>query len=423
MKEKKRKRGYIVCIIFAACIVLCISGILALKKWHTGTHIAPEGILKGYSDEINSLGYGIFDRLKTENDNTFISPMSIYITMAMLVNGADGVSRDELMNTLGIENYDEWNSTLAEYIRQSSRADCFIADSVWLGDNIAEADNIENDFTSPLKKYYNSKVYKNVLFDSGTVKKMNKWVYENTDGMIEKITDGFLPDTMFALINAIYFEGEWSNAFDKGNTVKEKFFGSSKTETVDMMTSAEVNDYRYFKDDSFAGIELEYKDTDYAMDIIMSADNSKRTGDVWDMLSDTERLEVIDKFADAEYESIRTLKIPRLELEYRTDDGLIEALSDMGLRTIFDKGSSDFSKIGTDLNGDNLYINKLIHKTALKADEKGTKAAAVTYAGEDAAAPAVDETAKDFIVDRPFIFVIRDTVSQTVLFIGEVNNL
>lgn len=171
MKEKKRKRGYIVCIIFAVCLVLCISGIAALKKRHTGTHAASAGILKGYSDEINSLGYGIFDRLKTENDNTCISPMSIYITMAMLVNGADGVSRDELMNTLGIENYDEWNSTLEEYIRQSSRADCFIADSVWLGDNIAEAGNIENDFTSPLKKYYNSKVYKNVLFDSGTVKK------------------------------------------------------------------------------------------------------------------------------------------------------------------------------------------------------------------------------------------------------------
>lgn len=423
MKEKKRKRGYIVCIIFAVCLVLCISGIAALKKRHTGTHAASAGILKGYSDEINSLGYGIFDRLKTENDNTFISPMSIYITMAMLVNGADGVSRDELMNTLGIENYDEWNSTLEEYIRQSSRADCFIADSVWLGDNIAEAGNIENDFTSPLKKYYNSKVYKNVLFDSGTVKKMNKWVYENTGGMIEKITDGFLPDTKFALVNAIYFEGEWSNAFDRRHTVKEKFFGSSETEFVDMMTSAEVNDYRYFEDDSFAGIELEYKDTDYAMDIIMSADNSKRTGDVWDMLSDTERLEVIDKFADSEYESIRTLKLPRLELEYETDDGLEKALAEMGIRTIFDMDSSDFSKIGTDLNGDNLYINKLIHKTALKADEKGTRAAAVTYAGEDGAAPAVSEATKDFIVDRPFIFVIRDTVSQTVLFIGEVNNL
>lgn len=252
---------------------------------------------------------------------------------------------------------------------------------------------------------------------------MNKWVYENTGGMIEKITDGFLPDTKFALVNAIYFEGEWSNAFDRRHTVKEKFFGSSETEFVDMMTSAEVNDYRYFEDDSFAGIELEYKDTDYAMDIIMSADNSKRTGDVWDMLSDTERLEVIDKFADSEYESIRTLKLPRLELEYETDDGLEKALAEMGIRTIFDMDSSDFSKIGTDLNGDNLYINKLIHKTALKADEKGTRAAAVTYAGEDGAAPAVSEATKDFIVDRPFIFVIRDTVSQTVLFIGEVNNL
>ncbi len=417
----------------AACICLAVTAVfagirhLALSGGDysdmASDGAAPESTLKEYSDKVNALGYGIFGRLKTEDDNTFISPMSIYITMAMLVNGADGVSRDELMDTLGITDYDECSSVLAEYIRQSSRADCFIADSVWLGDNMAEAGNIEKDFISPLKKYYNSTVYENVLFNDSTAKKMNEWVYENTGGMIEKITDGFLPDTMFALINAIYFEGEWSNAFDKGNTVKEEFFGSSGTKFVDMMTSSEANDYRYFKDDSFAGIELEYKDTDYAMDIIMSADNGKRTGDVWDMLSDEGRSRVTDRFAEAEYESIRTLKIPRLELEYRTEDGLIEALSDMGLRTIFDKASSDLSKIGKDLNGDNLYVNKLIHKTALKADEKGTKAAAVTYAGEDAAAPAVDETAKDFIVDRPFIFIIRDTISQTVLFIGEVNNL
>ena len=167
----------------AACICLAVTAVfagirhLALSGGDysdmASDGAAPESTLKEYSDKVNALGYGIFG------------------TMAMLVNGADGVSRDELMDTLGITDYDECSSVLAEYIRQSSRADCFIADSVWLGDNMAEAGNIEKDFISPLKKYYNSTVYENVLFNDSTAKKMNEWVYENTGGLIEKITDGF----------------------------------------------------------------------------------------------------------------------------------------------------------------------------------------------------------------------------------------
>lgn len=389
--------------------------------------IAAATALSPYSKAVNSFGYKVFDGLKANDKNTFISPASIYIALAMLTNGALGDTYNELMNTLGITDLNGWNNTISGYVNGSmdEKVTLSIADSLWLGKNLKLAPGAENGFIGPVNNYYNAEVYRNVLFDNSTVKDVNKWVYNNTNKMIDSIVTRFPANMSLALINAIYFEGRWTETFNTGNTVSEPFYGSVSEKTVNMMTQKDFY-YKYFKNDKVTAIEMPYSSGKYAMDIIMSTDANSRTGDVWNSLTDGEREDITAGLSDNNSQvKIRTLKVPRFKLDYSSSDALKALLIKMGMKTSFDGGSADFSKIGTGAYGERLFVDEIIHKTALEVDETGSKAAAVTYVGlKNASALRPDKPSEiDFIVNRPFILMIRDTVSGMILFAGEVNNL
>lgn len=383
--------------------------------------------LSPYSKAVNSFGYKVLDGLKANDKNTFISPASIYIALTMLANGASGDTYSELLNMLGITDINGWNNAIGGYVNGSmdERVTLSIADSLWLGKNLKLAPGAENGFIAPVNNYYNAEVYRNVLFNDSTVKEVNKWVYNNTNKMIDSIVDEFPAGMSLAIINAIYFEGRWKNTFYKSNTVDEPFYGLAATDNVKMMT-AKNGYYRYFANGKVTALEIPYSSGKYAMDIIMSADANIRTGDVWNSLPYNERDDITAGLSDNNsLVKIRTLKVPKFKLDYKADDTLKSILINMGMRTSFDSGAADFSKIGTGSGGERLFVNEIIHKTALEVDEEGSKAAAVTYVGmENASARVPDEPSEiDFIVNRPFILMIRDTVSGMILFAGEVNNL
>ena len=174
------------------------------------------------------------------------------------------------------------------------------------------------------------------------------------------------------------------------------------------------------------GLEMTYGSGKYAMDILLSADDNANTADVWNSLTKEQRENTIMEFAkNVPYSNIKTLKVPKFELEYSVDSVLQAVLKNMGITDVFDERKANLSKIGTAKNNGNLFVSDIIHKTALKVDENGTKAAAVTAIKIDATSALREEPVYDieFIVDRPFILMIRDTVSGMVLFMGEVNNL
>ena len=192
-----------------------------------------------------------------------------------------------------------------------------------------------------------------------------------------------------------------------------------------MMNMSRVSK-KYFKNDYMKGLEMTYGSGKYAMDILLSADDNANTADVWNSLTKEQRENTIMEFAkNVPYSNIKTLKVPKFELEYSVDSVLQAVLKNMGITDVFDERKANLSKIGTAKNNGNLFVSDIIHKTALKVDENGTKAAAVTAIKIDATSALREEPVYDieFIVDRPFILMIRDTVSGMVLFMGEVNNL
>lgn len=395
---------------------------------HTET---PEEVTKAavslspYASSVNSFGCDTFTRLKNNNENTFISPLSIHMALSMLACGAGGETYNQLASALGISDMNEWNSAMSRYVRGSLDKDVqlHIANSVWLGQKLKPSP--DEVFVSPLKNNYNAEVFKNVPFNRDTADKANAWASENTDKMIPQIVDSFNEETVAMLMNAIYFDAQWTGRFDKNSTQDETFKGSKGNTTIKMMNMSRVRK-KYFKNEHMKGLEMTYGSGKYAMDILLSADDYANTADVWNSLTKEQRENTILEFTkDGIFSNIKTLKFPKFELEYSVDSKLKTVLNDMGITDAFNMINADFSKIGTGSGGENIFISDIIHKTALKVDEDGTKAAAVTAIVMSAVSAVIPEPVYDidFIVDRPFILMIRDTVSGMVLFIGEVNNL
>lgn len=381
--------------------------------------------LSPYASSVNSFGCDTFTRLKNNNDNTFISPLSIHMALSMLACGAEGETYNQLANTLGISDLNAWSSAMSTYVRGSLDKDVqlHIANSVWLGQRLNPSP--DEIFVTPLRNNYNAEIFKDVPFDMSTVDKANAWASEKTNKMIPKIVNEFSDDTVAMLMNAIYFDAQWTKKFYEENTADEIFKGSKGNTTVKMMNMSRVSK-KYFKNDYMKGLEMTYGSGKYAMDILLSADDNANTADVWNSLTKEQRENTILEFAkNVPYSNIKTLKVPKFDLEYSVDSALKTVLQNMGIADAFDEGKANLSKLGTAKNGGNIYVSDIIHKTALKVDENGTKAAAVTAIIAEATSAMIKEPVYDieFIVDRPFILMIRDTVSGMVLFMGEVNNL
>ncbi len=380
--------------------------------------------LEPQAKSVNSFGAKSFSMLKKDSENTLISPFSIHMAFSMLTNGAKNETYNQLVNTLRISDMNAWNEAMKTYSRGSLNENIKlnIANSVWLSDNFDKSPDMESGFIAPLKTYYNAEVFKNVVFDVNTAKKINYWVNNKTNEMIPSIVEEEpMDDLSMMLINALYFEAEWAAKFSKNNVKDEPFYGVSDTNNVKMMNMSKIR-RKYYMDDKFECIEIPYKYGNYAMDIYMSSDKSKTAGQIWKSLTDAEKEDMLALFKsdNIKYENILTLKLPQFKIDYSVDEELKSVLKGMGITDAFDEYKADLSRIG------NLYVGEVIHKTAIDVHCDGTKAAAVTAikAYPTSAMPTEPPVYDiEYIVDRPFIYTIRDTVSGMVLFLGEVNNL
>ena len=378
--------------------------------------------MEPYALSVNKFSFGIFNNLKKDDSNTFASPFSLYMALAMLANGTDGNTKNELLSAMGINDLSEFNNN-AKYILAGSsdeKVTLNIANAVWTGNRFELAADVEKDFFEPVKNYYNADIKKDVdLMSQDFVDDVNQWADEKTNGMIKKVLAEPLDEgAAMLLANAVYFLGTWTNPFRTEATAEKEFNGVKGKKKIQMMLNGGVYG-KYFKNDSFVGASLPYGNGNYEMDILMSADTSTTAGKVWNSLSADDKAKTFANFSVNENsKKINVLQLPKFELEGDYGDELIQALNNIGVKDLFNSKVSDLSKIGKDF-----FVSKIAQKAKLKVDEKGTEAAAVTTIAVGNASIEKPVEWIEFIVDRPFIFAIRDRVSGMILFIGEVNDL
>ena len=353
-----------------------------------------------------------------KKENYLISPYSIEIALNMLKEGANGNTKDEIEKVLP-------NRKISD-ISIKNRVN--IANSLFIKDKYKNT--IKKDFKIALVDSYDSEV----LYDEfKTPDVINEWVNKKTDGMIKKIINKMDDNFVLGVANAIAVDVEWAKQFDCNDTTKEKFTkDNGKTINVEMMHNSYTTDsYKYLESKDAKGIIIPYKSYDYKTGKI-DYDNGRNLEFIGILPNKSVEEYIKDLTEDSLNNLIKSasgasstyeikLSLPRFKYEYSVDN-FKDSLVKLGIKDAFDQYNADFSGImkKSDMD-DNLYVGTAIHKTYIDLNEKGTKAAAVTFFGIDSyAALPQDKEIINIEFNRPFVYMIRDAKTKEMLFFGAV---
>lgn len=348
----------------------------------------------------------LFKKSFSDNQNTLISPLSVTLALAMTANGANGQTKIEMETLLGKDiPLEQLNSYLCGLTDELTSDDGFTlctANSIWFRDDENRL-KIENSFLQTNADYYKAAAFKR-SFDSSTCDEINKWVSNNTDGMVDKILDNIPDEAIMYLINAVSFDAEWGNVYKENDIADGKFTNSEdKLMNVTMMHSTESI---YLESDGCKGFIKQYKGGKYSFAALLP-DN-----DIASFISSLSGEKLCRILSSTESCSVET-KLPKFSYEY--SDTLNNALSQLGMPTAFDENNADFSGIGKSTVG-NISIGKVIHKTKIEVNEKGTKAGAAALVEMVDSACPINE--KQVFLNRPFVYMIIDNSTSLPLFIG-----
>ena len=344
-------------------------------------------------------------------ENILISPLSVIYALGMTGNGADSKTRQEFESVLGIE-IEELNDFSKNYINKINNlegVDFNLADSIWVDKD--RKINLNKEFKNIILENYNAEVY-DEKFNDKTVKKINKWVDKNTNKMIPEIIDELSSNDIVILINALAFEGKWEDPYEEYQVEYGLFSNYDKTLSDVSFLTADVNNY--VSNGEACGFFKEYGGYEYGFFALLP----EKDRSIDDFVENLSGEKFDELFQNISYDYVVHTKIPKFEIEYGKN--LQEPIKTMGLKNAFEP-DADFSLMTDEKE---IYISDIIHKTYMKVDEKGTKAAAVTAVKTESAMENPEEPKyKDVILNRPFVYGIIDLETMMPVFTGVMNNI
>ena len=357
----------------------------------------------------NNFALNLFSEMKGVGSNV-VSPMSVTYLMAMLANGAEASTREEIMDAIGAKDFDidEMNAFYAYLIRRAKTADkqttLNIANYIALNKEF----KLKKKFASTIADSYQGAVESLDFTNPESTKRINGWCSEHTNNMIPTIIDQVEPSAVAYILNAIYFNGTWTDKFDKNNTKKEQFNGYTRDIMyVDMMHRNAK--YYYTSNDVYSAVTLPYGSGAYSMTVILP-NEGKFISD----LTKTLNADTIASLRRNMEECLVDLKLPRFTTEMKLP--LKGIVAKLGAPSMFDATRADFSSFA---NG-NVYVSERLQKAKIEVSEEGTKAAAVTMGMVKLTSMRPQEPRRvDFHCDRPFVYMIQDNYTGAILFMGQ----
>jgi len=400
-------------LLFSTIVFMACSDSNPVNSDSPGEKGLPRSLSKGEEDVIaadNTFGYKIFNEIITYegNTNVFVSPFSIAQALGMTYNGAKGETQEAMQNTLELQNLtvvevNQAYKSLVEFLLSlDSKVRLNIANSIWY----TEGMHVEQPFINVNKTFFNAEVASLDFSAPESKDIINNWVNTNTNGKIKEIIKQIDPLVVMYLINAFYFKGTWTYEFEPENTKDDMFNLRDGTQKTCKMMEIEGS-FMYRETSDFQAIDLPYNDGDFSMTVILPKEG-KRVDDVISSFN----VETWEQLTGSFTETDVNLFLPKFKLKYEIE--LSDVLKALGMGIAFG-GAADFSGI----NGTrSLHIDKVIHKTYVDVNEEGTEAAAVTAVVMRES--TADNMALEMRVDRPFTFVIRETNSGAILFMGKI---
>lgn len=339
------------------------------------------------------------DKTSKPGENIVVSPYSAGVALSMVAEGAEGQTRVEFDNAL--------NGCLfkAEDLGSNDTVVVKSANSVWVTDDFS----IRNRYVSLLEKDFDAFITTLNFSDPATVKAINNWCAENTNGKISEIIDRINPGTVMMLINALYFNAPWEEAFLERNTREGVFHGYAGDVQVPMMAKTERLNYAEYQGCQM--VELPYQGGRYSMYVVLPA-AGMGVDQMIPYINETLYDQAMGMMAPVKVK----LTMPKFKLE--TSLVLNKSLQEMGVRTAF-TSAADFKGIA---EMGSLTLDQVKQKCYIEVSEKGTEAAAVTSVGVRLTS-ARPETMVTMNVDRPYLFFISDRTNGNILFAGKVMTL
>lgn len=341
-----------------------------------------------------------------DKENICLSPLSAQFAMAMVANGAEGKTRTEILDAMQLGDSANIKgrkllNDIAEKTVWNEHGDVRIANSIWIKDGF----DVKQKFVDTNKEYFDALV-ENAEFNQETVKRVNEWCKENTNGKIESILDRFTDSDRMLLINALYFKAAWSKPFQERNTTKKKFTTEKGEEIEVPMMMMRYNE-QFYKDDVVAMVSKRLQGG-YSMLFILPGEGVKCD----------EAAEYVAKDFDTLLKNMEVTDVNLSLPKFTTDFGmsLKNTLANLGIKRAFG-GKAQLGGISDEA----LYISDVVQKTYINVNEKGTEAAAVTMAvaGLLSMRPSKIEV---ITFDRPFIYAIIKDNGNQVMFAGKVGN-
>ncbi len=358
----------------------------------------------------NKFAFDIFKETLESTElskNTIISPLSISVALSMTLNGASGSTREAMFEALRINGISteilnsSYKNLSGELLNIDKRILISLANSVWTENNFIA----KKPFTSILTDYYSADYKSFDINDPQSPKQINLWIEGKTNGLIKEMIDKLNDNTVMLLINAIYFKGKWKSQFNPKNTVQSSFYKQDGGSSVVPMMK-QTHEYKIFQGNGFVMAEFPYGQGNYVMDIILP-DKQKGLNAIIPDLNEKNYKTWIDNMRETKTD----LSFPRFKFGFKKK--MKDILTNMGMGIAF-TDNADFSNI----SDNDLLINDVIHQAFIETNEEGTEAAAATVVDIGLTSMPVS----NFIlnVDHSFIYIIRETTTNTILFMGTV---
>lgn len=340
--------------------------------------------------------------------NTAVSPFSVYPALLMLSEGASGTTRTEILSTLGLSSVTdarEWFKSSSErFLSVSDPAKTYIANSLW----VREGTPIRSEYMGVLKEYYNAEEY---FFSDPTsaTNRINTWVYDKTQGMIDKILETLDQASIIVLVNTVYFKSNWTTPFD--TTYKDVFLSPKGPVETDFL-SGDVQAVTV-ETDEYTAVMLGYKGTSIKFVALMPKQSQLK--DYMDTMTSKKLLQILEALLSGKEEKVH-LAMPKFDV----DSGILELrplLQQMGIRSAFNPEQADLSAMldTTHMTG-KPFVSNVFHRARVKVDLYGTEAAAATaIVIKVTAIPLQLKTVK---LDKPFAFFLVDPETKAILFAG-----
>ena len=359
----------------------------------------------------NAFGLELFRHVSAlaDGDNVLLSPLSVSMALAMMLNGASGSTFTDMARTLGFEGVPEaeineaYGGLLSKLRGRDPKVQFHLANSLWHERSFP----IQQPFVDALRDHFKARVTALDFRDPAAPRAINDWVSQATNGRIKDLIGRIDPLEVLILVNAIYFKGPWATPFDPDATSSQPFTRADGS-VVQVPTMVADGSYASYEADGVQAVELPYADGVYGMVLVAPAPG-RSLDDVIARLSP----ESWRRWTSGLKRGRLMLYVPKFRFEFGYP--LNRPLQDMGMAVAFDADRADFSRINP--QEEELHISRVVHKTYIDVHELGTEAAGATtvVAGTTSAPPVMR-------FDRPFLVAIRERESGTLLFIGRVGD-